>query len=59
MKENPLTPVDKLSPSVPKTNPAPNPVTKVVVGQVVLSAKLTQVTATKAARTAKNGAENN
>jgi hypothetical protein len=59
MKEDPLTPVDKPSPSVPKTNPAPKPVTKVVVGQVVLSTKLTQVTATEAARTAKNGAENN
>jgi hypothetical protein len=54
MKEDPLTPVAKPSPSVPKTNPAPKPVTKAVEGQVVLSAKLTQV-----APIDKNGAENN
>jgi hypothetical protein len=59
MKEDPLTPVAKSSPSVPKTNPAPKPVTNAVEGQVVLSAKLTQVTAIEAAPTDKNGAENN
>jgi hypothetical protein len=59
MKEGWLTLVAKPSPLVPKTNPAPKPATKVVEGQVVLSAKLTQVTATEAAPTDKSGLENN
>jgi hypothetical protein len=59
MKEDPQTLAAKPSPSIPKTNPAPRPITKVVESQVVLSAKLTQVTATEAAPTNKNGAENN
>jgi hypothetical protein len=59
MKEGPLTPVAKPSPSVAKTNPAPKPVTKAVEGQVVPSAKVTQVKAAEAAPTDKNAAENN
>jgi hypothetical protein len=59
MKEDPPTQIAKPSPSVPKTNPAPKPISKVVEGQVVLSAKLTQVTATEATPTDKNGAKNN